>query len=54
MTDTFRAVMSNDYFSHQKKHWRVTIEANNLNDLNNICSAINLIRNGKLEVDRND
>lgn len=50
MTDTYKAVMDNGYYSNYKKYWKVTIEANDLNELNNVCSAINLIRKGKDDV----
>lgn len=52
MTDNFKAVMDNDkYYPNSPKYWKVTIETNNLNDLHNICSAINLIRKGKGDVE---
>lgn len=51
MTDNFKATMDNDYYTTSPRYWKVTIEANNLNDLHNICSAINLIRKGKGDVE---
>ena len=50
MTDKYKATIDNGYFTTSAKYWKVTIEANNLNDLHNICSAINLIRKGKGDV----
>ena len=52
MTDRFKATMDSDYFTNSPKYWKVTIEANSLKELNNICSAINLIRKGGLECDK--
>ena len=45
MTEKYTATITNDYYYFHKKYWKITIEANSLNELNNICSAINLIKN---------
>ena len=45
MTEKFNATIDNDCYTISDKYWKVTIETNNLNVLNNICSALNLIKN---------
>ena len=45
MTEKFNATIDNDCYTPSYKYWKVTIETNNLNVLNNICSALNLIKN---------
>lgn len=44
MSEKYTATIENDYFTRQKNYWKVTIETNDLNNLNNIASAINLIK----------
>ena len=46
MSDIYKAIIDNGYFSNSPKYWKVIIECNNLNDLHNICSAIHLIKQG--------
>lgn len=45
MSERFTAVIDNDKFESNKDFFKVTIVANDLNVLTNICSAINLIKN---------
>jgi len=51
MTEKYTAIITNDHYTFHKKYWKITIEANSLNELNNICSAINLIKNGGVKND---
>lgn len=46
MTDKYYATMDSNYFTNSPKYWKVKVEANSLSELNNICSALNLIRTG--------
>lgn len=46
MTDRYEAKMDNNYFISSEQYWEVMIKANSLNGLNNVCSAINLLRKG--------
>lgn len=48
MTDKYCATMENNVHIGRQDYWKVNIEANSLNELNNICSALNLIKNGGL------
>lgn len=44
MSDKFTAVMDNDYFTTSEKYWKVTVECNDLNTLNQVCSVLNWLR----------
>ena len=45
MTDKYIAKMDSGHYNYVDEYWEVEIKANDLNVLNNICSAINLIKN---------
>ena len=44
MSDKFTAVMDNDRYDFDKGAWKVRIECNDLNTLQRICGALNLLR----------
>lgn len=46
MSDKYEASMDNNYHSFDKDYWEVTVKANSLNNLSNVCNAINLLRKG--------
>lgn len=46
MSDKYEASMDNNYHSFDENYWEVTIKANSLNNLRNVCNAINLLRKG--------
>lgn len=46
MSDKYEARMDNNYYSYHKDYWEVTVKANSLNNLSNVCNAINLLRKG--------
>ena len=48
MTDSFKAVMTNNYFSNHHKYCKVEITANDINELNRICGMLNLLRADKI------
>ena len=49
MTERYEAIISNDYYNYHKKYWKVKVETNDINTLNNICSALNLIKQKEKE-----
>lgn len=49
MSEKFKAVIDNDYFTTGDKYWRVTIEANNLNTLNEICNVLHFMNKNRKE-----
>jgi len=46
MSDKYEASMDNNCNSFDKNYWEVIIKANSLNNLSNVCNAINLLRKG--------
>lgn len=54
MSERFTAVIDNDKFGSNKDFFKVTIVANDLNVLSNVCSAINLVKSPHVleEVDK--
>ena len=46
MSDKYEASMDNNYHSFDKDYWEVTVKANSLNNLGNVCNAIDLLRKG--------
>lgn len=52
MSDKYEAKMDNNYHSFDKNYWEVVVKANSLNNLSNVCSAINLLRKGTNVVDQ--
>ena len=44
MTDKYKATMDSGHYSYYYKYWKVEVEANDINVLRNICSALDLIR----------
>lgn len=51
MMDNFKATMDSGYYSNSKRYWKVTIEANDLDELNNLVAAINTQKIGRSEND---
>ena len=44
LTDKYKATMDSGHYSYYHKYWKVEVEANDINVLRNICSALDLIR----------